>query len=198
MSTIKYLNNASNEIEYVDKTGLLVVKNPFDSEYDFISSRLSLQKENDAENAIARNQYEQAIKNAQVNVDAGHTNASLPVAPPHITTPDDWTVSPMVDTNWNPPLLAIKMPPAAPANPLGDNPFAHMSAAPVAAAATAPQVDTFTKVLSALAVVGPALPNVLQLLQALLTHHDATAQPAAPKSAARQPRPAVTLQSDSD
>lgn len=158
---ITYLNNASNEIEYTNKDGVVVTRNPFDPEFVLISQRLSLQHSNDAENLHNRNNYERAVENAQISIDAGRPPQPLPPVPLCIITPEDYSLPETTSAIWTPPLIALK--PVAnlvPMVPLGP-------ASPARPAAT----SALDKAMNLLTTLGPMLPTFVQFLEALLAHH---------------------------
>lgn len=162
---IRYLNNAANEIEYTNKDGHTVTRNPFDGEFVYISQRLSLQHSNDAENQQRRHNYEQAISNAQISADNGRPY-TVPPVPRCIVTPEDFREPEYETETWTPPLLTLKPAPKSTMVPIGPDSPAR------------PQSSHLDTALTLLATLGPQLPAFLALLQSLLAHHETT-QPAA-------------------
>jgi hypothetical protein len=169
---IRYLNDASNNIQYTDRNGMVITRNPFDAEFVSVSQRLSLIHSNDATNQQIRKNYEDAVRDAQINIDAGRPAPALPPVPSCIITPEDFALEVSQSTEWTPPLLTLKPAPASyPATglrgplPTADpHPLSHI---PTEAAAT---------IVTLLASVGPALPNLIDLLRTLLHHSAAPAK----------------------
>lgn len=164
--SIRYLNDAANNIQYTNKNGETITKNPFDADFVFISQRLSLIHSNDAENQQNRRNYENAVRDAQRNIDAGRpATIALPV-PVQKFTPEDFSL-PEYTSTWDPPLLTLTNPTPPPPQSVGFGPDAPARLNPgQVALATA---------LSILSSVGPALPDLIRLLQSLHEHHQTTA-----------------------
>jgi len=103
---IKYLNNASNEIEYTNKDGELIVLNPFSPDYAKVVDRLTEIEQNKSAMRSARQNYENAVHDAQRSIDAGRltvATAKLPPVPVCIEFPEDFHVDSR-EIPWTPPL----------------------------------------------------------------------------------------------
>lgn len=173
---IKYLNDAANNIQYTNKDGELVTRNPFDPDFVLIAQRLSLIHSNEAENQQRRTNYENAVRAAQVSVDAGRfAPVALPV-PYMLVTPEDYTLPADEQSDWDPPLLEIKHRSGVPVpdtHGFGpDSPYrnTHPVVATVADM-TGPAQNSLQSVLGLLTTIGPALPSLIDFLESLFNHH---------------------------
>lgn len=173
---IRYLNNAANDIEYTNANGDVITRNPFDTDFIFISQRLSLIHSNDNENRQNRDNWNRAVKDAQISVNNGRDPHFQIPRPEFKITPEDFHVDPSTGP-WDPPLLEIQPQPKATAPPNGigpDAPARHPVEEKIAGM-TLPAKDSLSNVIAVLNTAGDALPSLLNLLESLLWHHKVTA-----------------------
>jgi hypothetical protein len=105
-TTVKYLDDSQHSLQFVNKDGDTITANPFDAIYGDIAERLANIIRTNGENARARKNYEDAVKNAQQNVVEGRPYDPLPPAPECEFWPDDYTL-PGTTIPWTPPLAVI-------------------------------------------------------------------------------------------
>jgi hypothetical protein len=107
MTTIKYLNDSSHSIQYTNAEGSVVVLNPFDQNYSSVVERFNSIQNATRVNMINRKNYEDAVRNAQRNIDISRSHPPLPTPPECEFWPDDYTL-PGSTIAWKPPLLTVK------------------------------------------------------------------------------------------
>ena len=105
------------EISYTDKNGVLQTLTELSPDFVKVSNRLSDSLAIISQNQTNRNNYEQAIRNAQIDADAGRPVPSLPVPPICQYAPEDFTL-PIGSIDWNPPLLTLTLPVTHPPDPI--------------------------------------------------------------------------------
>ncbi len=91
---IRYLDNASKEIEYTDRDNNFVTVNPFSADYAKVLERLELIRAVEADNARARAAYESAIESGEEKV----------IVPRCRVAPEDPAVPEFETDLWDPPL----------------------------------------------------------------------------------------------
>lgn len=170
--SIRYLNDSQNSIQYTDKNGESITKNPFDPEYNDISTRLAMIYQGKAKNMNARKNYEDAVRNLQVSIDAGRLTVAtaapqLAQAPEQDFWPEDYTL-PKTTIPWDPPLLTLRPPTnVIPMVGLGpDSPARLQPGSTAPAALTEMHLNALNGVVTTLTNAGPLLAEILAILKA--------------------------------
>jgi hypothetical protein len=154
-TTIHYLDDSQNSLQYVDKNGDTITLNPFSPYYADVATRLSVISVTNSQNAMKRKNYEDAVANAQLSA-TDLKPYFLPDPPLCEFWPDDpnetgYTVP------WNPP-LAVVVPGHAAVSTVHGLVNSTIPAAPAAPAATGGSpADFLERLLALLLDHAPAL-----------------------------------------